>query len=90
MYKVIYLNKEGLHKDNACLNTMLRSHMDKTNDFIVKTDISLASNIVLGTSSAPFDMQWSWLGICGIGVGPDTGYGLASMAKQLNSESVEK
>ena len=31
----------------------------------------------------------SWLGIWGIIVRPDTGYGLASMAKQLNSETVK-
>ena len=35
------------------------------NDFIMKTDISLANKIVPSTSCAPFDMQWSWLGIWG-------------------------
>ena len=46
-----------------------------------------ASNVAPRTSCALFWIKWCWLGIWGIGGGPDTGYGLASMAKQLNSES---
>ena len=83
-------NKEGLHKDKAGLNTVLQSHMDKTNAFIVKSDIAQASQIVPGTLCAPFDMQWSKLAMFGKRVGPDTGYGLVSMAKQLNSEGLKR
>ena len=76
--------------NNAGLNTKLGSCINKTIDFIGKTGINPASKIVPSTSCAQFDMQWSLSGIKGMGVGPDTGYGLASLAKQLNSESVKK
>ena len=69
---------------------MLQSNMNKRMDVIKKTDISLATKIDPSTSCAPFDMQWSWLAIWGKEVVPDTGYALASMAKQLNSASVKK
>ena len=59
---------------------MLQSNESKTNDFIKKTDINLATKVVPSTSCAPFDIQWSWLRIWGKQVAPHTGYGLASMA----------
>ena len=52
-----------LLKGNAGLNTKLQSDMKKTNDFIKKTDISLAIKIVKSNSCVPFDMQWISLGI---------------------------
>ena len=58
--------------ESAGLDTKLKSHMDKTNDFINRTDISLDSKIVPSTSCAPYDMQRSWLGIRGKWAGPDT------------------
>ena len=58
-------NKEGLHKDNTGLNPKLQSNMNKRNDFIKKGDVGLATKIVPSTSCAPFDMQYSWLGIWG-------------------------
>ena len=72
---------EGLQIDKASLRTEIQSRMDKTNDFYVKTGMTQASKVALSTSYALFWMKWSWLGIWGIAVGPDTGYGLASMAK---------
>ena len=76
--------------NNAGLNTKLQSIINKSIGFIVKTGISLAPRIVPSTSCALIEVQWSWLGIKGMEVGPDTGYGLASLAKQLSSESVKK
>ena len=58
-------NKDGVHKGNAGLNTMLQLNMNKTYYFIKKTDIRLATKIDPSTSCAPFDMQWSWLGSWG-------------------------
>ena len=81
---------EGLQIDKAGLSTKIQSPMDKTNDFYVKTAIAQASKVEPSTSCALFWIKWSCLGIWGIRVTPDTGYGLASMAKQLNSESVNK
>ena len=49
-----------------------------------------ASKLASSISCALFWMKWSWLGIWGIRARPDKGYGLASMTKQLNSESVKK
>ena len=66
---------QWFHKQNRC--------------FFVETGMVQVPRIVPSTSCALLWMQWSWLGIWGIGVGPDTGYGLASMAKQLNSDSVK-
>ena len=57
--------------------------------FIWKTDICLASQIASSTSGAPLDMQWSRLGNWGMWAWADTEYSLASIAKQLNSESVK-
>ena len=76
--------------DKAGLSTKIQSQMDKTNDFYVKTGMTQASKVAPSTSCALFWLAWSWLGIWGKGVGPDTRYGLASMAKQLNSETVTK
>ena len=80
---------EGLQIDKAGLRTKIESQMYKANDFYAKTGMTQASKVAPSTSGALFWKQWSWLGIWGIGVRPDTGYGLASMAKQLNSESVK-
>ena len=80
---------EGLQIDKAGLSTKIQSQMDKTIDFYVNTGMTQASKVAPCTSCALFWIKWSWLGIWGIRVGPDTGYGLASMAKQLNSESVK-
>ena len=80
---------EGLQMDKAGLSTNIQSEMDKTNDIFVKTGMTQASKVAPCTSCALFWMKWSSLGIWGIGVGPDTGYGVASRAKQLNSESVK-
>ena len=81
---------EGLRMDKAGLSTKIQSQMDKTNDFYVKTGMTQASKVAPSTSCALFWIRWSWLGICNIGVRPDTGYLLASMAKQLISESIKK
>ena len=81
---------EGLQIDKAGLSTKIQSQMDKTNEVYVKIGMTQASKVAPCTSWALFWIKWSWLGIWGIGVGPNTGYGLASMAKQLNSESVKK
>ena len=81
---------KGLQIDKARLSTKNQSQMNKTNDFYVKTVMTQASKLAPCTSCALFWIRCSWLGIWGIGVRPDTGYGLASMAKQLNSESVKK
>ena len=81
---------EGLQIDKAGLSTMIQSQMDKTNDLYVKTGMTQASKVAPSTSSALFWIRWRWLRISGIGVRPDTGYGPASMTKQLNSESVKR
>ena len=81
---------EGLQIDKAGLSTKIQSQMDKTNDFYVKTGMTQASKLAPSISCALFWIRWSWLGIWGVEVRPDTGYGLASMAKQVNSESVKK
>ena len=77
---------EGLQIDKAGLSTKIQSQRDKTNDFYVKTGMTLASQLASSTSCALFWMKWSWLGMCGTGVRPDTEYDLA---KQLNSETVK-
>ena len=74
---------EGLQIDKARLSTKIQSQMDKTHHFYVKTGMTRASKVAPSTSCALFWIRWSWLRIWGIGVRPDTGYGLASMAKQL-------
>ena len=80
---------EGLQVDKVVLSTKIQSKMDKTNDFYVKTGMTQGSESASSTSCALFWMIWSWLGIWGIRVRTDTGYGLASNAKQLNSDSVK-
>ena len=72
---------EGLQIDKAGSSTKSQSQMDKTNDFYVKTGMTEASKVAPSTSCALVWIKWSWLGIWGIRVGPDTGYGLASMTK---------
>ena len=78
---------EGLQIDKADLSTKIQSQMDKTNDFYVKTGITVASQLASSTSCALFWMKWSWLGMWGKGLRPDAEY---DMAKQLNSETVTK
>ena len=78
---------EGLQIHKAGLGTKIQSQMDKTNYFYMKAGMTLASQLASGTSSAIFTMKWSWVGMWGKGVRPDTEYDLA---KQLNSETVEK
>ena len=78
---------KALQIDNAGLSTKIQSQLDKTNDFYVKTGMTLASKLASSTSCALFWMEWSWLGIWGIRVRPHTEYDLA---KQLNSETVKK
>ena len=77
---------EGLQIDEAGLTTKIQSQLDKTNDFYVKTGMTLASQMASSTSCALFRMKWSWLGMWSKGVRPDTHYDLA---KQLNSERVK-
>ena len=78
---------EGLQIDKAGLSTKIQSETKKTNDFYVKTGMTLASKLASSTSCALFWIKWSWLGVWGIRVRPDTGNDLA---KQLNSETVQK
>ena len=82
----IQCNTEGLQIDKAGINTKDQSQKDKTNDCYMKTGMTLASQLASSTTSALFSMKWSWLGIWGKGVRPDTDYDLA---KQLNSETVK-
>ena len=83
----IQCNTERLQIDKAGINTKIQSQKDKTNDFYMKTGITLASQLASGTSCALFWMKWSWLGTWGKGVRPETEYDLA---KQLNSETVKR
>ena len=78
---------EGLQIDKAGLTTKIPSQMDKTNDFYVKTRMTLASQLASSTSCALFWMKLSWLGIWRKGVRPDTEYDLA---RQLNSKTVKR
>ena len=80
----VQCNTEGLQIDKA--GTKIQSQKDKTNDFYMKTGMTLDSQLASSTSCALFWMKWSWFGICGKGVRPDTDYDLA---KQLNSETVK-
>ena len=77
---------EGLQIDKAGLSTKIQSQLDKTNEFYKKPGITLESKLASSTSCALFWMKWSWLGMWGKGVRPDTEYDLA---KQLNSETVK-
>ena len=81
---------EGLQIDKAGLSTKIQSRLDKTNDFYMKTGTTLAYKLVSSSSCALFWMKWSWLGIWGKRVRPDTEYDLASMANQLSSETIKK
>ena len=81
---------EGLQIDKAGLSTKIQSQMDEKKDFYVKTGMTQASKVAPSTSCALSWIKWCWLGIWVMGDRPDTGYGLASMGKQLNSESVKK
>ena len=56
----------------------------------MKTGKTQASRIAPSNSCALFWMNLSWLGIWGIGVRPDTGYGLASKAKPFVSGTVKR
>ena len=78
---------EGLQIYKAGLSTKIQSQKDKTNDFHMKPGMTLASQLAPGTSPALLWIKWSWLGMLGKGVRPDTEYYLA---KQLNSETVKK
>ena len=53
--------------NNAESNTKLQSFMTKADGFNVKNDNSLDPNIVIGTSGAHFEMQWSRCGACRLG-----------------------
>ena len=76
----IQCNTKGLQIDKAGINTntKIQSQKDKTNDFYMKTGMTLASQLASGTSCALFWMKWSWLGIWGKGVRPDKDYDLAN------------
>ena len=52
---------EGLEIDKAGLSTEIQSQLDKTNDFYMKTGMTLASKLASSTSCALFWMKWSWL-----------------------------
>ena len=80
---------EGLQIDKAGLSTKGQSQMDKTSNSYMNTGMTQASKVAPCTSCALFWINGSLLGIWGIGVGPDTGYGLVSRNKQLKSESVK-
>ena len=77
---------EGLQIDKAGLSTKIQSQLDNTNDFYMKPGMTLDSMSASSTSCALFWMKWSWLGMWGKGVRPDTEYDLA---KRLNSETVK-
>ena len=72
---------EGLQMDKGgfvhSLSTKIQSQMDKTNDFQVQTGMTLASQLASSTSCALIWTKWSWLGMWGKGVRPDTEYDLA-------------
>ena len=78
---------EGLRIDKAGLSKKIQSQLYKTNDFYEKTGMTLASGLASSTSCALLCMKWSWCGMWGKGVRPDTEYDLS---KQLNSETVKK
>ena len=50
---------EGLQISKAGLSTKIQSQMDKTNDFYMKTVMTLASQLAPGTSCALLWMKWS-------------------------------
>ena len=59
----IQCNTEGLQIDNAGINTRIQSRRNKTNDFYMKTCMTLALQLASSTSCALFWMKWSWVGI---------------------------
>ena len=79
----IECSTQGMQIDKAGLSSKIQSQMNELIDVYVKTGMNEPSKVVPSTSCALLWIKWSWLGISGIGVRPDTGYGLASMAKQL-------
>ena len=56
---VIQCITEGLQIDKAGLSIKIQSQMDKTNDFYVKTGVTLASQLASSTSCALFWIKWS-------------------------------
>ena len=61
----IQCNTEGLQMDKAGINTNIQSQTNKTNDFYMKTGMTLASQLASSTSYAFVWMKLSWLGIWG-------------------------
>ena len=82
----IQCNTKGLQIDKAGMNTNFQSQKNETNDLHMKTCMTPASQLASSTSCALFWMNWSWLGISGEGVRPDTDYDLAKQ-KQLKSRT---
>ena len=66
----IQCNTEGLQIDNAGINTKIQSQLDNTKDLYMKTGLTLASKIALGTFCALFMVKWCWLGMWSIDVRP--------------------
>ena len=87
-FEIQYIT-EGLQIDKAGFSPKIQLQEDKTCAFYVKAGMTQDSKLASSTSCALFWMKWSCVGISGIRVRPDTGYALASMAKQLNSETVK-
>ena len=56
----IQCNTEGLQIHKAGINTKIQSQKDKTNDFSMKTGMTLASHLVSGTSCALSWIKLSW------------------------------
>ena len=54
-FEIQYIT-EGLQIDKAGLSTKIQSQLDKTNDFYVKTGMTLASKLAPSTSCALFWM----------------------------------
>ena len=57
--------------DNVDISTKHQRLVNKTNDFNVKTDISLPQWTIIPTLCAQFGMPWSSLGIWGMQLGLD-------------------
>ena len=57
----IQCNTEGPQIDNAGLYTKIQSQMDNTKEFNIKTGLTQASKIALGTSCALLWVKWCWL-----------------------------
>ena len=80
-FEIQCITKE-LQMDKAGLSTKIQSQLNKTTDFYVKRSMTMASKLPSSTSSALFWMKWSWLGIWGIKVRPDTENDLAKHLKE--------